>query len=171
MLWGYPALYRQFAKEVLPAMQAVDKLRSKPSQVQQQSQDLPRPEGFRPRTNAIPPSILNPLSENVGGQTEDVEAQAPPASGLTSTSEGGRIASRVFLETNLKALSRDQKPASIKSFIDREPISADWEKLDNEGVSESPKNEDLIDVELGDAKVSCTGISMDPVTSLHDPQH
>lgn len=96
---------------------------------------------------------------------------APPASGLTSTSEGGRIASRVFLETNLKALSRDQKPASIKSFIDREPISADWEKLDNEGVSESPKNEDLIDVELGDAKVSCTGIPMDPVTSLHDPQH
>lgn len=134
MLWGYPALYRQFAKEVLPAMQAVDKLRSKPSQVQQQSQDLPRPEGFRPRTNAIPPSILNPLSENVGCQTEDVEAQAPPASGLTSTSEGRRIATRVFLETNLKALSRDQKPASIKSFIDREPISADWEKLDNEGV-------------------------------------
>lgn len=94
MLWGYPALYRQFAEEVLPAMRAVDGLNSMPGPLQadQQSQDSdvpPRPEGSdSPAGSILPPaSILQ--CEGMEGQAEDVGVRTPVVSGSAPDSGGG----------------------------------------------------------------------------------
>lgn len=119
-IWGYPALYWQFALEVLPAMRAVDELRSRPLQVQQQSQDLT--EGFGPPTVASLPlhsSIIR--SEDMLERAEPGEVRVPSATGLASDSDGKRVTGRVSSDGTTNTL--DQIPASINSAID--PISAD----------------------------------------------
>lgn len=94
MLWGYPALYRQFAEEVLPAMRAVDGLNSRPGPLQadQQSQDSdvpPRPEGSDSPAGSIysPASILQ--CEGMEGQAGDVGVRTPLVSGSAPDSGGG----------------------------------------------------------------------------------
>lgn len=67
-LWGYPALYRQFEEEVLPAMRAVDELRNRTSQVQQQSQDVSHLGPSDP--NHSPPSPI-PQTVGAGGQDDN----------------------------------------------------------------------------------------------------
>lgn len=73
MLWGYPALYRQFAEEVLPAMRAVDGLNSRPGPLQadQQSQDS------------------DVQCEGMEGQAGDVGVRTPSVSGSAPDSSGG----------------------------------------------------------------------------------
>lgn len=65
-LWGYPALYRQFEEEVLPAMRAVDELRTRTAQVQQQSQDSSHLGPSDP--NHSPPS---PIPQTFGARGQD----------------------------------------------------------------------------------------------------
>lgn len=83
-LWGYPHIYRQLTEEVLPAMHAVDELRSR--HVQQQAVDSSQLQvevGLGP-----PPNITfsPPTDTTVGGQVgvavgTRVDVQAPLASG------------------------------------------------------------------------------------------
>lgn len=115
-LWGYPALYRQFEEEVLPAMRAVDELRYRPSQVQQQSQDVPRPQGSGPPTAAtLPPASIVRL-EDEGGLAEHAGVTT---TGLASDSNEGHVTRLASLDENVNTL--DQGPASISSPV--EPIS------------------------------------------------
>lgn len=122
MLWGYPALYRQFEQEVLPTMQAVDELRSRTSQVQQQSQNLNRAEGFGPPPAAtLPPSSLR--SEDEGGPAERGEVST---TGLASDAIGGHATGLVSLD------SLDQNSASISSTV--EPTSV----VENQDIGKAP---------------------------------
>lgn len=115
MLWGYPALFRQFEEEVLPAMRAEDEVRFRPPPVRQQSQDVSRPEGFGPPPAAtLPPSSLR--SEVEGGPAERGEVST---TGLASDSNGGHVTGLVSLDRNGNTL--DQNSASIISTV--KPIS------------------------------------------------
>lgn len=126
VLWGYPALYRQFEEEVLPAMRAVDELRSRPSQVQQQSQDVSRPEGFGPPPAAtLPPSSLR--SEDEGGPAERGEVSI---TGLASDPNGGHVTGLVSLDRNGNIL--DQNSASITPTV--EPVSV----VENQDFGNAP---------------------------------
>lgn len=144
MLWGYPALYRQFEEEVLPAMQAVDEMRSKPSQVQQQSQDLSRPEGFEPPTVVIIPPTPSLRSEDEGGQAEHVQVGVS-TTGLASDSNGGHVIGRVSLNENVNTL--DQDPASITSTAAPVSAIADQDYVNNAPLTE--KEEEASDEDNG----------------------
>lgn len=94
-LWGYPALYRHFEEEVLPAMRAVDELRYRPSQVQQQSQDVPRPQGSGPPTVATLPPMSIARSEEEGGRAEHAGVST---TGLASDLNSGHVTGIVSLD-------------------------------------------------------------------------
>lgn len=115
-LWGYPALYGQFEEEVLPAMRAVDELRSRPSQVQQQSQNVSRPEGSGPPTADTLPQASIIRSEDEGGQAEHAGVST---TGLASDSNGRHVIGLVASDGDVNTLYRNS--ASISSTI--EPIS------------------------------------------------
>lgn len=153
MLWGYPALYRQFAEEVLPAMRAVDGLNSGPGPLQadQQSQDLdvpPRPEGSdSPSGSILPPaSILR--REGTGGRAGDVGVRTPSVSGSAPDSDGGL---GYVLSSSSKGgvNTLDQDPTAINSTFD--PISADAdEDIDKAHfLPFSAKEEQASDVDNG----------------------
>lgn len=124
VLWGYPALYRQFEEEVLPVMRVVDELRSRPSQVQQQS-SLQEGSGQPSVATLTTISITRP--EDDGGQAEHVGVST---TGLASDSTGGHVTGLASLDGNVNTL--DQNSASISSTI--EPTSV----VGNQDIVKAP---------------------------------
>lgn len=85
-LWGYPHIYRQLTEDVLPAMHAVDELRSRHAQQQAAvASDLSHLQvevvGLGPPPGITPsPPTLTTVGGQVGARV-GIDVQAPSASG------------------------------------------------------------------------------------------
>lgn len=123
---GYPALYRQFAMEVLPVMRSEDELRFRSSHMQQQPQDSSHSEGFGP-PNVVPLPPASFLRSK--GEAED-KFCVTLATGVSSDLIGGRPIGLVSLDGDINNL--DQNQASMKSTAD--PLGADGD----EGLAKAP---------------------------------
>lgn len=147
MLWGYPALYRQFEEEVLSVMRTVDESRSRPLQVQQpepQSQDFILPDGFAPPTVATLPRSSFLQSKDMGRQADHVVLRTPSAIGLASHSIGGYVTGFASSDGIVNTLGHD--PVSAISIA--APVSTDVGQ-DVTNAPRSIKEEQAFDRENG----------------------
>lgn len=129
-LWGYPDIYRQLTEEVLPAMQAVDELRSR--HVQQQAVDSSQLQvGLGPPNITFSPPTDTTVVADVGGQGEDgIDVQAPLA--LGTVAEVNRSMNLASLDMPVEKEPLYQKPTQISSSV--EPTGVEW----NQGVVTTP---------------------------------
>lgn len=118
-LWGYPALYRQFEEEVLPAMRAVDELRFRPPQVLQLSQESSR-RGLSELNNSPPLPI--PQTVAVGMQDRNNRLQKPlrlkhPYEPFPTSNSLYPLQSEYWLPPNLPRHARPSVPVTNSPFM------------------------------------------------------